>query len=103
MKMNTCQTILCAVVAILATTSARPQVPLTEVPKPYDFQYKVDNPQTGTYFGQNESGDQIGRVLGSYYVLLPDGRLMTVEYYVDGQSGYIPRISYQQNGAPVQG
>ena len=31
----------------------------------------------------------VGRVDGSYSVLMADGRLMTVSYYVDGDSGSI--------------
>lgn len=63
----------------------------------------MENPPTNTYFGQNENGDQVGRVAGTYYVWLPDGRLMTVEYFVDGKSGFVPRISYQPNANPFQG
>ncbi|XP_049826527.1 uncharacterized protein LOC109601561 [Aethina tumida] len=69
------------------------------VPIPYDFNYKVDNPPTNTFFGQNEAGDQAGRVAGQYYVYLPDGRLMTVEYTVDGESGFVPRITFQNQAA----
>ncbi|KAK4874563.1 hypothetical protein RN001_013923 [Aquatica leii] len=85
-------------IAVVVSAFAQPQVQNPqEAPRPYDFQYKVDNPPTKTYFGQNESGDTAGKVLGSYYTLLPDGRIMTVEYRVDGQSGYVPRISYKQS------
>ncbi|CAH0564908.1 unnamed protein product [Brassicogethes aeneus] len=69
-------------------------------PTPYDFNYKVDNAPTNTYFGQNEAADPAGRVVGQYYVYLPDGRLMTVDYTVDGESGFVPRISFQ-NQAPI--
>lgn len=60
----------------------------------YEFQYKVDNPPTNTHFGQNENGDQQGAKTGSYYVLLPDGRTMTVDYRADAQ-GFVPKISFQ--------
>jgi hypothetical protein len=30
-------------------------------------------------------------------VLLPDGRLMTVSYYVDGESGFVPTITFEEN------
>lgn len=65
----------------------------------------MENPPTNTYFGQNENGDAAGRVVGSYYVYLPDGRMMTVEYSVNGDSGFVPRISYQNqaNNRPQQG
>ncbi|XP_045476847.1 uncharacterized protein LOC123682326 [Harmonia axyridis] len=64
-------------------------------PEPYNYNYRVDNPPTGTFFGQDENGDAAGRVTGSYFVQLPDGRLMTVEYFVDGDSGFVPKITYQ--------
>ena len=41
-----------------------------------------------------------GRVDGSYSVWLPDGRLMTVAYYVDGESGFVPTITYTDNYTP---
>ncbi|RZB40047.1 Chitin bind 4 domain containing protein [Asbolus verrucosus] len=87
---------------LTAALAAPQQRPFDEAPAPYDFQYKVENPPTNTFFGQNEAGDQTGRVTGSYYVYLPDGRLMTVEYVSD-QNGYVPRISYQQSARPAQG
>ncbi|KAL3273411.1 hypothetical protein HHI36_014857 [Cryptolaemus montrouzieri] len=65
-------------------------------PEPYNYNYNVENPPTNTFFGHTEAGDPAGRVSGTYYVFLPDGRTLTVEYYVDGDSGYVPKISYQQ-------
>ncbi|KAK5641615.1 hypothetical protein RI129_010162 [Pyrocoelia pectoralis] len=91
---------LVLLMVFIAVASARPQIQ-QEAPKPYDFQYKVENPPTNTFFGQNESGDITGRVVGSYFTLLPDGRLQTVEYFVDGESGFVPRITYQPFGRPV--
>ncbi|KAJ8959078.1 hypothetical protein NQ318_022335 [Aromia moschata] len=75
----------------------------SEPPTPYDYQYKVENPPTNTFFGKNEAGDAAGRVTGSYYVYLPDGRLMTVDYSVDGNSGFIPRISFSNQPSTFQG
>ncbi|KAJ3624760.1 hypothetical protein MTP99_018359 [Tenebrio molitor] len=93
-----CLLTICLVAAALAAPQQRPD----EAPAPYDFQYKVENPPTNTFFGQNEAGDVAGRVTGSYYVYLPDGRLMTVEYISD-HNGYVPRVSFQQNARPGQG
>ena len=31
---------------------------------------------------------------GSYFVVLPDGRKQTVNYYVNGYSGYVADVSY---------
>ncbi|XP_044760083.1 pro-resilin-like [Coccinella septempunctata] len=72
-------------------------------PEPYNYNYRVENPPTGTFFGQNENGDAAGRVTGSYFVQLPDGRLMNVEYFVDGDSGFVPKISYQTGSQLVGG
>lgn len=69
----------------------------------YEYQYKVEDAPTQTYFGKTETGNEVGRVEGSYYVWLPDGRLMTVTYYVDGESGFVPTISFQENANPFGG
>ncbi|XP_047479196.1 cuticle protein 18.6-like [Penaeus chinensis] len=45
-------------------------------------------------FGHQESRDG-DRTQGSYYVQLPDGRLQTVKYFVDGDSGYVAEVSYE--------
>lgn len=66
----------------------------------YEYQYKVEDQPSGNYFGQNEAGKDTGRVEGSYFVYLPDGRLMTVSYYVDGESGFVPKITFQDNASP---
>lgn len=63
----------------------------------------MEDQPTNNYYGQNENGNQQGIVTGTYYVLLPDGRLQTVEYRVDGEAGFIPRISYQANASPFKG
>lgn len=47
----------------------------------------------GNNFGQEEGRDG-GHTQGSYYVHLPDGRLQTVTYRVDGGSGYIADVKY---------
>ncbi len=45
-------------------------------------------------FGQQESRDG-DNTQGSYYVQLPDGRLQTVTYYVDGDSGFVADVKYE--------
>jgi hypothetical protein len=48
---------------------------------------------SGVNFGASESRN--GYVTsGSYHVLLPDGRVQTVTYTVDGDSGYIADVQY---------
>ncbi|KAK9729608.1 Insect cuticle protein [Popillia japonica] len=88
------------ILGLLTFVLAQPQGTRDAPPEPYDFQYKVDNPPTNTFFGQNENGDQQGAKTGSYYVLLPDGRTMTVDYRADAQ-GFVPKISFQ-GSAPNQ-
>lgn len=54
----------------------------------------MENAATNTYYGKNELGDGTGTVTGSYYVYLPDGRLMTVDYTADPETGFVPRVSF---------
>lgn len=67
-----------------------------DVPANYEFEYEVRDPQSGNDFGHKEQrqGDV---AQGKYFVLLPDGRLQTVEYTADAE-GYKPKITYQQVG-----
>ncbi|XP_064122439.1 cuticle protein 18.6-like [Macrobrachium nipponense] len=60
----------------------------------YDFDFAVKHDYTGANFGHQESRDG-QETKGSYYVQLPDGRLQTVRYYVDGNSGYVAEVSYE--------
>ncbi|XP_023934779.2 cuticle protein 10.9-like [Bicyclus anynana] len=69
-------------------------------PMPYEYKYDVEDQEKLLYFGANESGDAQGKVVGGYKVLHPDGRLMTVEYTVQGDSGFVPIIKFEQNANP---
>ncbi|XP_064123075.1 cuticle protein 7-like [Macrobrachium nipponense] len=60
----------------------------------YDFDWAVKDEYSGNDFGHQESRDG-DHTQGSYYVQLPDGRLQTVTYYVDGDSGYVADVQYQ--------
>jgi len=96
--------------ACLATLAASSPLPQDEdlPPMPYEFSNRVaeDNSEleddSGIYWTQDEGApeDNPGRVEGEYSVWLPDGRLMTVSYYVDGESGFVPTITYEDNYAP---
>ncbi|KAF2368312.1 Acyl-CoA thioester hydrolase/bile acid-CoA amino acid N-acetyltransferase [Trinorchestia longiramus] len=69
-------------------------------PMNYNFAWKVDDAEYQNYYGHQEAGNN-GRVEGSYYVWLPDQRLMRVDYYVDGDSGFVPTITYQDAYGPM--
>lgn len=43
------------------------------------------------------------QVTGKYSVWLPDGRLMTVEYSVAKETGFVPKVTFQDNANPLQG
>ena len=60
----------------------------------YDFDWSVKDEYSGNDFGQQESRDG-DNTEGSYYVQLPDGRLQTVTYYVNGDSGFVAEVSYE--------
>ena len=48
---------------------------------------------THSNFGHKESR-ALDRTEGVYHVALPDGRIQTVTYVVDGYGGYVPVVSY---------
>lgn len=60
----------------------------------YKYDWGVNDAESKNYYGQEQSSDDAGRVEGKYFVWLADGRLMTVEYYVDGDSGFVPTITF---------
>lgn len=66
--------------------------PLAE-PANYQFQYEVQDAQSGNDFGHKEQrqGDD---ARGEYRVLLPDGRTQIVSYVADPR-GYMPEIRYE--------
>ncbi|XP_042893154.1 pro-resilin-like [Penaeus japonicus] len=63
-------------------------------PAKYDFDWAVKHDYSGNHFGHQESRDG-DYTQGSYYVQLPDSRLQTVKYYVDGDSGYVAEVEYE--------
>ena len=61
---------------------------------PYDFEWAVKDAPSYNDFGQQESSD--GKVVkGSYRVVLPDGRTQTVDYKVEGDSGFVADVQYK--------
>ncbi|XP_050705289.1 cuticle protein 7-like isoform X1 [Eriocheir sinensis] len=69
----------------------------------YNSQYAVKDDYAGLNFGAQEARDGYD-TQGSYSVLLPDGRLQTVTYYVNGDSGYVAEVTYEGEAQyPAQG
>jgi hypothetical protein len=58
----------------------------TETAPKYDFSWNVYDTPTNNNYGQKEARDGENTV-GSYFVLLPDGRTQTVTYTVDSYGG----------------
>ncbi|XP_037801499.1 pro-resilin-like [Penaeus monodon] len=89
-----------ALLALVATAIASPQTYGYGAPGPafepakYDFNYAVNDPPSGNDFGHQESRDG-DFTQGSYYVRLPDGRLQTVNYNVQGDSGFVAEVNYE--------
>ena len=59
----------------------------------YAFQYGVADSYSGAQFNAQETADGKA-VSGSYSVALPDGRIQTVTYTVNGYNGYVADVQY---------
>ena len=75
-------------------TAAKAVVDYAE-PRPYQYQYAVDDPQYGPMFNKAEQSDGAGTVQGSYAVNLPDGRTQIVKYASDAYNGFNAEVSYE--------
>ncbi|KAK3884142.1 hypothetical protein Pcinc_000912 [Petrolisthes cinctipes] len=62
-------------------------------PANYQFQWDVNDPASGNFYGHGEQRDG-DNTQGSYYVDLPDSRKMRVEYRAD-QGGYFPTVTFE--------
>ncbi|XP_043247299.1 pro-resilin-like [Amphibalanus amphitrite] len=74
-----------------ALARARPEP--TPAPQPYSFSYDVLDVFGNDYGAAEASNGE--QVQGQYSVLLPDGRLQTVSYAVDGDSGFVADVQYE--------
>ncbi|KAF2368103.1 Insect cuticle protein [Trinorchestia longiramus] len=70
------------------------QLQYNEEPRPYQFNYGVQDQYSGANFGHNEKSDG-NAVKGSYQVALPDGRIQIVRYVADHVNGYQAEVEYQ--------
>ncbi|XP_023319911.1 uncharacterized protein LOC111695014 [Eurytemora carolleeae] len=99
--------LLTLVVFLIGYSDSAPQKYNQENPGPMPYEFsnrvskKIAEPE-GIYWTQDESAsqDNPGRVEGSYSVWQPDGRLMTVSYYIDGDSGFVPTFTYTDGYVP---
>ncbi|XP_071547562.1 uncharacterized protein [Panulirus ornatus] len=64
-----------------------------DAPAQYSFQWDINDDYSGNYYGHQEQRDG-DNTKGSYYVQMPDTRLLRVDYYVD-EYGYHPTITYE--------
>jgi len=64
-----------------------------DTPAVYNWEYAVKDDYSNNDFGAKENRDGY-LTNGVYYVSLPDGRLQTVTYTVDGGNGYVPVVEY---------
>ncbi|XP_037086674.1 pro-resilin-like, partial [Pollicipes pollicipes] len=65
----------------------------TESPTPYSFSYDVLDVRGNDFGAAEESNGE--EVQGQYSVVLPDGRLQTVSYSVEGDSGFVADLEYE--------
>ncbi|XP_042239706.1 pro-resilin-like [Homarus americanus] len=90
--------VLCVVRMAVARPQNHPRQyygsPGSDTPAQYNFNWQVKDDPSGNDFGHEESRDG-DNTQGSYYVLLPDGRLQRVIYTVNGDSGYVAEVTYE--------
>ena len=75
-------------------TSYHQQPKYKEEPKPYSFDYAVNDHYSGANFAQNEKSDG-HNTQGYYTVALPDGRIQTVTYVADHYNGFNADVTYK--------
>lgn len=84
------------VLALVCAAFARPDGSSSSR-ESYSFDWAVqaeDSNENELNFGHSQSYSSGEDTKGSYYVLLPDTRLMKVEYYVDA-TGYHPTVTFE--------
>ncbi|KAK8392370.1 hypothetical protein O3P69_014616 [Scylla paramamosain] len=71
-----------------------PSLSLSHQKPEYSFDWAVKDDYAALDFGQHETRDGYNTD-GSYYVLLPDGRVQKVTYTVHGDGGYVATVEYE--------
>ena len=70
-----------------------------DVPPKYSYEWQVNDQYSNNNYGQDESRDG-DSTIGSYFVLLPDGRTQKVSYTVDAYGGYKAEVTYEGEAKP---
>ena len=73
--------------------------PVKVPPRPFAYEYGVQDAYSGADFAKKEIQDEYGVVTGEYRVALPDGRIQIVTYRADHEGGFIADVRYE--GAAV--
>ena len=71
-----------------------PEPKYKEEPKPFAYDYAVNDHYTGTTFAKKEESDG-HNTQGYYSVALPDGRVQHVKYVADHYGGYNAEVTYE--------
>ncbi|XP_071749606.1 cuticle protein 21-like [Lepeophtheirus salmonis] len=75
-------------------------VPPPPPPPPPAYNYAVLDDESGVDIAADELAEN-GAVAGSYKVVLPDGRIKTVTYTVEGDSGFVADVQFEAAPAPA--
>merc|ERR1712203_532499 len=68
-------------------------------PQPYEYKYGVADDYSKSAFDKVETQDEYGKVVGSYKVNLPDGRVQVVSYVAE-RMAWSMTSSTRENPAP---
>ncbi|XP_037068919.1 cuticle protein 7-like [Pollicipes pollicipes] len=71
-----------------------PEPQYKEEPKPFAYDYAVNDHYTGTNFAKKEESDG-HNTQGYYSVALPDGRIQHVKYVADHYGGFNAEVTYE--------
>ena len=89
--------LLISIFLIILTShvSAQDEEEATGEPQPYHYKYIVQDEEKDLYIEKEERKEENQEVKGFYTYLMPNGRIMRVEYVADKENGFVPKISYE--------